>query len=150
FYGEDIEFCHRVWRAGLRVFYDPGASTTHLGGASSDPQRLSAQARSAPVWRARDLKQPPGHGDPAAAGVRGGGIFGPGAPPGRGRYLNRGLCYGHAAAAFVRAVDILGLGARLAWARLSGRWAEQRAKDWAASFRLITRSLNARSEPTVA
>jgi N-acetylglucosaminyl-diphospho-decaprenol L-rhamnosyltransferase len=106
FYGEDIEFCHRVWRAGSRCRYDPSASTTHLGGGSSDPERLSAQARSAHTWRAR--------------------------------YLNQRLCYGRLAAAWVRGVDIVGLGARLAWARVSGRSAEQRARDWAASLQLIT------------
>src|SRR5262249_61033216 len=107
FDGEAIEFCHRVWRAGFRCRYDASASVTHLGGGSSDPERLSARARSAHVWRAR--------------------------------YLNQRLCYGRLAAAFVRGVDILGLGARLAWARLRGRSAEQRARDWAASFPLITR-----------
>jgi N-acetylglucosaminyl-diphospho-decaprenol L-rhamnosyltransferase len=35
FYGEDIEFCHRVWKSGFRVHFDPGAQIVHLGGASS-------------------------------------------------------------------------------------------------------------------
>lgn len=35
FYGEDVEFCHRVWMAGHRVRFDPGAEIIHFGGASS-------------------------------------------------------------------------------------------------------------------
>jgi N-acetylglucosaminyl-diphospho-decaprenol L-rhamnosyltransferase len=53
FYGEDIEICHRVWRSGYRVVYDPVAITTHLGGSSSDPSRMAAQARSVHVWRGK-------------------------------------------------------------------------------------------------
>lgn len=57
FYGEDIEFCHRVWRSGFRCHYDPGATVTHLGGASSDPTRMATRARSVHAWRARYLVQ---------------------------------------------------------------------------------------------
>ncbi len=57
FYGEDIEFCHRVWRNGWRVHYAPGPPTTHLGGASSDPDQLPALHRSKLQWRARYLVQ---------------------------------------------------------------------------------------------
>jgi N-acetylglucosaminyl-diphospho-decaprenol L-rhamnosyltransferase len=55
FYGEDIEFCHRVWRAGYRCHYDPGASITHFGGNSSDPTRLASAERVRHAWRARHL-----------------------------------------------------------------------------------------------
>ncbi len=70
FYGEDIEFCHRVWRAGFSCRYDPGASTTHLGGGSSDPARLAATARSVHAWRARYRVQRLCYGRLAAAFVR--------------------------------------------------------------------------------
>ena len=70
FYGEDIEFCSRVHRAGFRCLYDPAASITHLGGSSSDPTRLAAAKRSVHAWRARYLVQRLCHGRPAAAFVR--------------------------------------------------------------------------------
>ena len=57
FYGEDIEFCHRVWRAGYRCYFDGAATTTHLGGQSSDPERLPARSRVATMWKARYLVQ---------------------------------------------------------------------------------------------
>lgn len=57
FYGEDVEICHRVWQTGLRCHYDPSASIIHLGGASSDPGRMAAGARSFHVWRGRYLIQ---------------------------------------------------------------------------------------------
>jgi N-acetylglucosaminyl-diphospho-decaprenol L-rhamnosyltransferase len=53
FYGEDAEFCHRAWKHGWRVRYDPGASAVHLGSASSDPTRLAAKHRNAFSWQAR-------------------------------------------------------------------------------------------------
>lgn len=57
FYGEDIEICHRVWRSGLRCRYEPGATITHLGGASSDPSRMAAGKRNIHSWRGRYLVQ---------------------------------------------------------------------------------------------
>ncbi|MGA3067348.1 MAG: glycosyltransferase family 2 protein [Tepidisphaeraceae bacterium] len=53
FYGEDAEFCHRAWKHGWRVRYDPGAAAVHLGSASSDPTRLAARHRNAFSWQAR-------------------------------------------------------------------------------------------------
>ena len=57
FYGEDVEICHRVQRAGYRCHYAPVADITHLGGASSDPGRLTDSDRSIHQWRARYLLQ---------------------------------------------------------------------------------------------
>lgn len=57
FYGEDIEFCHRVHRAGRLVFYEPRGRITHFGGASSDPTRLADRRRNVLRWRARFLVQ---------------------------------------------------------------------------------------------
>ncbi|MFN0132398.1 MAG: glycosyltransferase family 2 protein [Phycisphaerales bacterium] len=70
FYGEDIVLCHRVRRAGCRVRYDPGSSTTHLGGSSSDPSRMAAKLRNIHAWRARYLVLRRCHGPLAAWIVR--------------------------------------------------------------------------------
>jgi GT2 family glycosyltransferase len=66
FYGEDIEFCHRVWQAGYRCFYDPTRSITHLGGSSSDPSRVAARQRNLYHWKARYLLQEKCYGRAAA------------------------------------------------------------------------------------
>jgi N-acetylglucosaminyl-diphospho-decaprenol L-rhamnosyltransferase len=55
FYGEDIEFCHRIGSAGYRRRYDPSVSVTHLGGRSSDPTRMPSETRLAHAWRGRHL-----------------------------------------------------------------------------------------------
>lgn len=65
FYGEDIEFCHRVWRAGRRVHYAPGPAVTHLGGGSSDTARLPDERRARYGWQARYLVQRKCFGRPA-------------------------------------------------------------------------------------
>jgi N-acetylglucosaminyl-diphospho-decaprenol L-rhamnosyltransferase len=57
FYGEDIEFCHRIRRAGYRCRYDSSAKTTHLGGQSSDPDKLPARSRVATMWKGRYIVQ---------------------------------------------------------------------------------------------
>jgi N-acetylglucosaminyl-diphospho-decaprenol L-rhamnosyltransferase len=47
FYGEDIEFCHRLRQHGYRCHYDPSSSITHFGGGSNSPnqQALRRHAR---------------------------------------------------------------------------------------------------------
>lgn len=57
FYGEDIEFSHRMYKAGYRRYYDPTVSTTHLGGSSSKPVIQRIDARSRHRWKARYLVQ---------------------------------------------------------------------------------------------
>ena len=57
FYGEDVEFCHRIHRRGFSLRYDPVASIVHLGGGSSDPSRMPSTLQSAQQWRARYLVQ---------------------------------------------------------------------------------------------
>ena len=57
FYGEDVELCHRAWKHGWRVHFDPAGSIVHYGGASSDPLRLPESQRSGHRWHARYLVQ---------------------------------------------------------------------------------------------
>ncbi len=57
FYGEDIEFCHRVSRNGHRVRFDPSGEIVHLGGASSDSSRLLDERKVRLEWQARLLVQ---------------------------------------------------------------------------------------------
>jgi N-acetylglucosaminyl-diphospho-decaprenol L-rhamnosyltransferase len=65
FYGEDVEFCHRARQHGWKVWYDPGVSVLHLGGASSDPSRLDPNQRNTLTWQARYLIQRRCYGLPA-------------------------------------------------------------------------------------
>ncbi|MDX1565250.1 MAG: glycosyltransferase family 2 protein [Phycisphaeraceae bacterium] len=71
FYGEDVEFCHRLRRAGYRCHYDPETAVTHLGGGSSDPERMSQELRNVHRWRARYLVQRKCYGRWAEALVKG-------------------------------------------------------------------------------
>jgi GT2 family glycosyltransferase len=93
FYGEDIEFCHRVRRNGYRVHYDPATSIMHIGGASGSPdgeaKRVAARARNVNMWKAR--------------------------------YLNQRKCYGVLAPLFVRGVDVAVFGLRSIKLWITGR-----------------------------
>jgi len=51
FYGEDIEFSHRIWQSGYRVHYDPAVSITHFGGGSSGS--IGSRTRSEHAWSGR-------------------------------------------------------------------------------------------------
>ncbi len=70
FYGEDIEFCHRFWRHGWQVWFDPGAAITHFGGGSSDPTRLLDRRKDVLTWYARFHVQRRCYGRMAAAWLR--------------------------------------------------------------------------------
>lgn len=70
FYGEDIEFCHRMWRNKLRVFFDPAGSITHFGGGSSDPVRLANRRKEVLTWKARFHVQRTCYGWLAMAWIR--------------------------------------------------------------------------------
>jgi GT2 family glycosyltransferase len=70
FYGEDVELCHRIHASGFSCRYDPGATVTHHGGASSDPSRMPSGARAAHRFRARYLLQRKCYGPWAALWVR--------------------------------------------------------------------------------
>lgn len=70
FYGEDIELCHRLHRAGWRRWYDPRVTITHFGAGSSDPQRTEALRRSPAFWHARYRVQRLCYGRAAATWLR--------------------------------------------------------------------------------
>jgi GT2 family glycosyltransferase len=57
FYGEDIELCHRIRKQGGRIVFDPGTSTTHFGGGSSDAKQVLNRRRETFHWRGRLLVQ---------------------------------------------------------------------------------------------
>jgi GT2 family glycosyltransferase len=67
FYGEDIVFSHHVKRLGRAVVHWPGASITHFGGGSSDPDRLPSRWRTRCIWRGRLLVQRKCYGRAAEA-----------------------------------------------------------------------------------
>jgi len=69
FYGEDVEFCHRIRKHGWRVRYDGGAAVVHRGGASSEVAILPAK-RTALLWQARYLLQRRCFGLPAELFIR--------------------------------------------------------------------------------
>jgi len=71
FYGEDCEWCHRLWNHGWRIRFDPGAETVHLGGASSDSTRVRNRQRDIYTWKARFLIQRKCYGPLAEKLVRG-------------------------------------------------------------------------------
>lgn len=57
FYGEDVEFCHRIRKAGYLCWYEAAVATTHLGGGSSDVTRLPKAQQNQHRWNARYLEQ---------------------------------------------------------------------------------------------
>jgi len=71
FYGEDCEWCFRLRKHGWEVRFDPSASITHLGGASSDTTRLLDKRREILTWKARFLVQRRCYGPLAEAWIRG-------------------------------------------------------------------------------
>jgi N-acetylglucosaminyl-diphospho-decaprenol L-rhamnosyltransferase len=70
FYGEDMEFCHRIWKSGRRVFFDPAGSITHFGGGSSDSAKLADIRRRTLRWKARLHVQRVCYGPAAAVWLR--------------------------------------------------------------------------------
>jgi N-acetylglucosaminyl-diphospho-decaprenol L-rhamnosyltransferase len=42
-YMEDLDWCHRFWDAGWKVFYEPAAVALHVKGASSGGRRAARQ-----------------------------------------------------------------------------------------------------------
>jgi len=56
-YGEDLEFSHRVWKAGFRCHYDPRVSVVHFGGGSSEAGELGPEDLERHRLRARYLVQ---------------------------------------------------------------------------------------------
>lgn len=71
FYGEDVELCLRMRRAGWRVFFDPSGTVTHFGGGSSDESKMAPQHRLELRWEARFCFLRRCYGPVSAAWVRG-------------------------------------------------------------------------------
>ena len=57
FLGEDCEWCHRIWKKGWRIRFDPSTEIVHLGGASSDGTRVRNFTKNVHTWKARFLVQ---------------------------------------------------------------------------------------------
>lgn len=53
YYGEDLDLCHRIYRAGYRIRYDPTVSVIHLVGGSSGPDIVDPARRDALLLEAR-------------------------------------------------------------------------------------------------
>ena len=70
FLGEDCEWCHRLWKQGWRIHFDPSAAITHLGGASSDATRVQNFTKNVYVWKAQFLVQRKCYGPLAESIVR--------------------------------------------------------------------------------
>jgi len=43
FYYEDVDLCHRIWRAGYPIIYTPEVTITHIGRQSTNNIRLAAE-----------------------------------------------------------------------------------------------------------
>lgn len=41
FYGEDLQFCYDIWKAGYKIYYVPDVKILHLGGVSSGIKKQS-------------------------------------------------------------------------------------------------------------
>jgi N-acetylglucosaminyl-diphospho-decaprenol L-rhamnosyltransferase len=70
FYGEDTEWCYRLRRHGWKICFDPRASITHFGGASSDSTRMLDKRREILIWKARFLVQRRCYGSLSALWIR--------------------------------------------------------------------------------
>ena len=44
-YGEEVDLCYRLWRAGWEVHFTPGATVVHVGGASSAAARARMEVQ---------------------------------------------------------------------------------------------------------
>ena len=70
FYGEDLEFCHRIRKQGYCVRLVSHVSTIHLGGASSDASRMHDRCRAKLRWQGLLKVQTKCYGDWARQLVR--------------------------------------------------------------------------------
>jgi GT2 family glycosyltransferase len=49
FYGEDLQFCYNIWKAGYKIYYVPQVSILHYGGVSSGIKKHTAQITTANI-----------------------------------------------------------------------------------------------------
>lgn len=70
FTGEDVEFCHRLRRAGYRCVYDPAVAVDHMHGGSSAPDKVVSAQMMAHKLTARYLVQRKCYGRAAAVVLR--------------------------------------------------------------------------------
>lgn len=57
FFGEDIEICHRIWKAGFRCYYDSATKVIHFGARSSEDVKTNSSWRIGQMWHAKYLVQ---------------------------------------------------------------------------------------------
>lgn len=70
FYGEDVEWCHRMKRAGWTCLYDPTHAITHLGAMSSSSEKFDPRRRRAQSYHARYMIQEKCYGRLASGVLR--------------------------------------------------------------------------------
>lgn len=56
FYGEDIQFCYDIWKAGYKIYYVPDIKILHYGGVSSGIKKQSQNITTANVETKRKVQ----------------------------------------------------------------------------------------------
>jgi GT2 family glycosyltransferase len=56
FYGEDLQFCYNVRKAGYKIYYVPEVSILHYGGVSSGIKKISQHITTADIERKRIMQ----------------------------------------------------------------------------------------------
>lgn len=56
FYGEDIQFCYDIWKAGYKIYYVPDVKILHYGGVSSGIKKQSQNITTANIETKRKVQ----------------------------------------------------------------------------------------------